>query len=110
MIWAALIGHYGNLPDLALAIGDVLAKQVSQLDADVVQIEEANLPGSPDEWRWAAAAINRVLMLQNDPGSSSLFWQLCWTIKPKGPVEELDRLSQCPSCGSYCHGNRAPRD
>jgi 5-methyltetrahydropteroyltriglutamate--homocysteine methyltransferase len=26
-----------------------------------VQIDEANLPGSPDEWRWAAAAINRVL-------------------------------------------------
>jgi 5-methyltetrahydropteroyltriglutamate--homocysteine methyltransferase len=53
--------HYGNLPDLAIAIGDVLARQVSQLDADVVQIDEANLPGSPDEWRWAAAAINRVL-------------------------------------------------
>ena len=31
------------------------------LDADVVQIDEANLPGSPDEWQWAAAAMNRVL-------------------------------------------------
>ncbi len=28
---------------------------------DVVQVDEANLPGSPDEWQWAAAAINRVL-------------------------------------------------
>jgi 5-methyltetrahydropteroyltriglutamate--homocysteine methyltransferase len=27
----------------------------------VVQVDEANLPGSPDEWRWAATAINRVL-------------------------------------------------
>ena len=35
--------------------------QVRHLDADVVQIDEANLPGNPDEWRWAAAAINRVL-------------------------------------------------
>src|ERR1041385_3639123 len=53
--------HYGNVPDLAMAIADVLAAQVAHLDADVVQIDEANLPGSPDEWRWAADAINRVL-------------------------------------------------
>jgi 5-methyltetrahydropteroyltriglutamate--homocysteine methyltransferase len=53
--------HYGNLPDLAFAIGDALAAQVRHIDADVVQIDEANLPGSPDEWQWAAAAINRVL-------------------------------------------------
>ncbi len=53
--------HYKNLPDLAMAIADALAEQVSYLDADVVQIDEANLPGSPDEWTWAAAAMNRVL-------------------------------------------------
>jgi 5-methyltetrahydropteroyltriglutamate--homocysteine methyltransferase len=53
--------HYRSVPDLAMAIGDALAEQVRHLDADVVQIDEANLPGSPDEWQWAAAAINRVL-------------------------------------------------
>jgi 5-methyltetrahydropteroyltriglutamate--homocysteine methyltransferase len=53
--------HYKSLPDLANAIADALAEQVRHLDADVVQIDEANLPGSPDEWKWAAAAINRVL-------------------------------------------------
>ena len=53
--------HYRSVPDLAMAIGDALAEQVRHLDADVVQIDEANLPGSPDEWEWAAAAINRVL-------------------------------------------------
>jgi 5-methyltetrahydropteroyltriglutamate--homocysteine methyltransferase len=53
--------HYGNLPDLAIAIADALAEQVAHIDADVVQIDEANLPGSPDEWPWAATAINRVL-------------------------------------------------
>jgi 5-methyltetrahydropteroyltriglutamate--homocysteine methyltransferase len=47
--------------DLSLAIADVLAAQVQHLDADVVQIDEANIPGNPDEWRWAATAINRVL-------------------------------------------------
>jgi len=53
--------HYRRLPDLAMAIAGVLAEQVAHVDADVVQIDEANLPGSPDEWQWAAAAINRVL-------------------------------------------------
>jgi 5-methyltetrahydropteroyltriglutamate--homocysteine methyltransferase len=53
--------HYGNTPDLAMAIADALAAQVEHLDADVVQVDEANIPGSPDEWHWAAAAMNRVL-------------------------------------------------
>ena len=53
--------HYKNLPDLAMAIADALAEQVRFLDAEIVQIDEANLPGSPDEWAWAAAAMNRVL-------------------------------------------------
>lgn len=53
--------HYKNLPDLAMAIADALAEQVRYLDAEIVQIDEANLPGSPDEWTWAAAAMNRVL-------------------------------------------------
>jgi 5-methyltetrahydropteroyltriglutamate--homocysteine methyltransferase len=53
--------HYKSLPDLAWAIAGALAAQVAHLDADVVQIDEANLPGSPHEWQWAAQAINRVL-------------------------------------------------
>lgn len=53
--------HYGDPAQLAHAIADVLAAQVAQLDAEVVQLDEANLPGHPEEWQWAAAAINRVL-------------------------------------------------
>jgi 5-methyltetrahydropteroyltriglutamate--homocysteine methyltransferase len=53
--------HYRTTADLALAIAEVLAAQVRQLDAEVVQVDEANLPGHPDEGEWAAAAINRVL-------------------------------------------------
>ena len=53
--------HYPNPAKLANALADVLADQVRHLDADVVQLDEANLPGHPDEWKWAAAAINRVL-------------------------------------------------
>ena len=53
--------HIGAPPDLTMAIAGVLADQVRYLDADVVQVDEANLPGSPDEWSWAAGAINCVL-------------------------------------------------
>ncbi len=53
--------HYGDLPALTDAIADVLAQQVSHIDADVIQVDEANLPGSPDEWQWALKAINKVL-------------------------------------------------
>jgi 5-methyltetrahydropteroyltriglutamate--homocysteine methyltransferase len=53
--------HYGKLPELALALGEALAEQVRHVDAEVVQVDEANLPGNADEWPWAAEALNRVL-------------------------------------------------
>jgi 5-methyltetrahydropteroyltriglutamate--homocysteine methyltransferase len=53
--------HYKSLPQLTMAIADALAAQVKHCDAEVVQIDEANLPGSPEEWEWAAEAMNRVL-------------------------------------------------
>jgi len=53
--------HYRDRSALAHAIADALAEQVRHLDAEVVQIDEANLPGHPEEWHWAASAINRVL-------------------------------------------------
>ncbi len=53
--------HYGDTEPLAHAIAEVLAAQVKHLDADVIQVDEANLPGHPQEWKWAAAAMNKVL-------------------------------------------------
>ena len=53
--------HYKSIPDLAFAIASALAEQVRHLDADVVQIDEANLPGHPQESGWATEAINIVL-------------------------------------------------
>jgi 5-methyltetrahydropteroyltriglutamate--homocysteine methyltransferase len=53
--------HYRDLPKLTMAIADALAAQVRHCDADVIQVDEANLPGSPDEWKFAAEAMNRVL-------------------------------------------------
>ena len=53
--------HYGDLAALAHAFADVLAEQVAGCDADVIQVDEANLPGCPEEAEIAAAAVNRVL-------------------------------------------------
>jgi 5-methyltetrahydropteroyltriglutamate--homocysteine methyltransferase len=53
--------HYKDLPTLAHALATVFAKQISEINAEVVQIDEANLPGSPEEWEWAASAINVML-------------------------------------------------
>ena len=53
--------HYRDTPEVAHALADALAEQVRHLDAHIVQVDEANLPGHPDEWEWAAGAINRVL-------------------------------------------------
>lgn len=53
--------HYPDTPALAHAIADVLAEQVAHIEADIIQLDEANLPGHPDEWEWAASSLNRVL-------------------------------------------------
>ena len=53
--------HYRDRAALAAAIGQALAKQVRDIDADVIQVDEANISGHPDEGPWAAAAINLVL-------------------------------------------------
>jgi 5-methyltetrahydropteroyltriglutamate--homocysteine methyltransferase len=59
--------HYRDRAALAAAVGDALAKQVADVDPEVLQVDEANIPGHPDEGDWAAAAINRVLDAATKP-------------------------------------------
>jgi 5-methyltetrahydropteroyltriglutamate--homocysteine methyltransferase len=66
--------HYSDTAEVAHAIADALAKQIQHLDADIVQIDEANLPGHPEEWQWAASAVNR--MLDAVPGTPAV--HLCF--------------------------------
>lgn len=56
-----LDNHYGNLEELTLALADVLAAQVAELPCACVQVDEANIPGSPENGPLAQAAINRIL-------------------------------------------------
>jgi len=53
--------HYRDREKLANAIASALALQVAEIDPQVIQIDEANISGHPDEGPWAAAAINIVL-------------------------------------------------
>jgi len=53
--------HYRHLERLVTALADVLREQVALIDADVVQIDEANVTGHAEDGPLAAAGINRVL-------------------------------------------------
>lgn len=53
--------HYRDFKKLTLAIADVLAAQVGELNCACVQVDEANIPGNPADAPLAVEAINRVL-------------------------------------------------
>jgi 5-methyltetrahydropteroyltriglutamate--homocysteine methyltransferase len=68
--------HYKDPEKLGHAIADVLATQVKNLQADVIQVDEANLPGHPQEWKWAAATMNKIL--EAVPKGSKAAVHLCF--------------------------------
>ncbi len=53
--------YYGSREDLCMAIAGVLREQLERVPADIIQLDEANITGHPEEWEWAAAAMNHVL-------------------------------------------------
>jgi 5-methyltetrahydropteroyltriglutamate--homocysteine methyltransferase len=53
--------HYGNLELLLFELAEILRHQLEPIDAPVVQIDEANISGHPEEAALAASAINHVL-------------------------------------------------
>lgn len=53
--------HYGDLRALTMALGEVLRDQVAAIDAPIIQVDEANLPGHAEDARWAHEPINLVL-------------------------------------------------
>ncbi len=63
MLAKTLLDRYyeGDRRKLTMALADVLRKQIEGIDAAVIQVDEANLPGSPADGPWAAEAINCVL-------------------------------------------------
>lgn len=64
-----LDGFYHDLETLTMDLAEVLRKQITGIDAQVIQVDEANLPGQPEQGPLAAQAINHVLAAaQNGKG------------------------------------------
>lgn len=53
--------HYGSHAKVAMAIAGVLRRQVERIPAAVIQLDEANISGHPEDADWAAEALNHVL-------------------------------------------------
>jgi len=53
--------HYSSFETLLTALAEVLAVQVQEIDCACLQIDEANIPGNPQDAPLAAKAINIVL-------------------------------------------------
>jgi 5-methyltetrahydropteroyltriglutamate--homocysteine methyltransferase len=53
--------RYSNTAALAMDIADVLRQQLASIDAAVIQLDEANISGHPEDAGWAADALNHVL-------------------------------------------------
>ncbi len=52
--------HYRSKDLLVNALADVLAAQIREVDAEVVQVSEENLTGNPSDGPWVAEALNRI--------------------------------------------------
>jgi 5-methyltetrahydropteroyltriglutamate--homocysteine methyltransferase len=61
MLARTLFAPSQDLGTLVMDIADVLHEQIKGIDAPLVQVDEANLPGSPQNAGLAADGINRVL-------------------------------------------------
>jgi 5-methyltetrahydropteroyltriglutamate--homocysteine methyltransferase len=59
--------HYREIDAATMAIAEVLGGQVAGLPCDCLQVDEANVPGSPEHWKLAADAINTVLRSYGGP-------------------------------------------
>lgn len=53
--------HYGDLRFLCMDLAAVLAAQLRDIDAPVIQVDEANLTGNPKDAGWAHEPMNVVL-------------------------------------------------
>ena len=53
--------YYSSPQELSLVLAEILGRQIASIDARIVQVDEANITGHPEEGPWAAAAINHVL-------------------------------------------------
>ncbi|MCL5946764.1 MAG: methionine synthase [Chloroflexi bacterium] len=56
-----LDSYYGDVRALTQALAHVLRSQVDDIDAAVIQLDEANLPGHPEDAHWVHEPLNYLL-------------------------------------------------
>ena len=76
--------HYGDFDALTLALADVLAEQVAGLPCACIQVDEANLPATPQDSALAAQAINIFSTASGRARRASLLRQLRRPDHPQG--------------------------
>ena len=105
-----LDSHYGDLERLVLALADVLKQQVAAIDAPVLQVDEANLPGSPQDGPIAAAGINRILSgARREKGVHLCFGNYGGQNDSKRFLPRAHAVFQCPRMRSLAAGIRSAR-
>jgi 5-methyltetrahydropteroyltriglutamate--homocysteine methyltransferase len=53
--------HYRDARAVMMALAEILRRQVAEIDADIIQVDEAHVTGHPDDGPLAALGINHVL-------------------------------------------------
>ena len=77
--------HYKDLRELNFALAEVLRDQIADIDAPVIQVDEAFTPGHPQDLEWVHEPINVVLdAIKGEKGFHLCFGnydgQKLWTV------------------------------
>lgn len=90
---------YPDFASLVLDIADILAEQISAIDAAVVQVDEANVTGHPEDGELAAEAINRLLdRVQNEKAVHLCYGNYGGQTIQKGTYEKLLQFMNALQC------------
>ena len=92
--------HYGDLESLVMALGDLLRDQLLDIDAEVIQVDEANVTGHEEDGPMAAAGINRVLEgVQGEKAVHLCFGNYGGQMIQQGTYEKLVEFLNCLDVG-----------
>ena len=87
--------HYKDKAALAMAIADVLAAQVKHIEAEVIQVDEANLPGSSRRMGMGGGGDEPRARRDSDhAGRASVLRQLRRPDDSEGRMGPADRLPE----------------
>jgi 5-methyltetrahydropteroyltriglutamate--homocysteine methyltransferase len=82
-----------------MAIADVLRQQVREIDAAVIQVDEAHVTGHPEDLAWAHESINHVLgAIQNQKGVHLCFGNYGGQSIQKGTWRQLSPFLNALTC------------